>query len=105
MTVPDLVLNSGRTIPQLGFGVFKIDPAETAEAVSEALKIGYRHIDTAEMYRNEKGVGEAVGLRGWIAARFTSRASSTTDFTGPMMRAAPSTALWRRSGRTILICS
>jgi 2,5-diketo-D-gluconate reductase A len=59
-TVPDLTLNNGRTIPQLGFGVFQIDPAETAEAVSRALKIGYRHIDTAEMYRNEKGVGEAV---------------------------------------------
>jgi 2,5-diketo-D-gluconate reductase A len=62
--VPDLVLNSGQTIPQLGFGVFKIDPAETAEAVSEALKVGYRHIDTAEMYRNEKGVGEAVRASG-----------------------------------------
>ena len=64
MTVPDLALNSGQTIPQLGFGVFKIDPAETAEAVSEALKVGYRHIDTAEMYRNEKGVGEAVRASG-----------------------------------------
>jgi 2,5-diketo-D-gluconate reductase A len=62
--VPDLVLNSGQTIPQLGFGVFKIDPAETAEAVSEALKVGYRHIDTAEIYRNEKGVGEAVRASG-----------------------------------------
>jgi 2,5-diketo-D-gluconate reductase A len=64
VTVPDLVLNSGQTIPQLGFGVFKIDPAETADAVSEALKVGYRHIDTAEMYRNEKGVGEAVRASG-----------------------------------------
>ena len=64
MTVPDLVLNSGQTIPQLGFGVFKIDPAETAEAVSDALKVGYRHIDTAEMYRNEKGVEEAVRASG-----------------------------------------
>jgi len=40
--VPDLALNSGQSIPQLGFGVFKIDPAATAEAVSEALKVGYR---------------------------------------------------------------
>jgi len=45
-------MNDSRTIPQLGFGVFQIDPAETAEAVSRALQIGYRHIDTAEMYRN-----------------------------------------------------
>ena len=64
MTVPDIPLNSGETIPQLGFGVFKIDPAQTADAVSEALKVGYRHIDTAEMYRNEKGVGEAVHASG-----------------------------------------
>lgn len=64
MTVPTIPLNSGETIPQLGFGVFKIDPAETADAVSEALKVGYRHIDTAEMYRNEKGVGEAVRASG-----------------------------------------
>ena len=64
MTVPDLALNNNQTIPQLGFGVFKIDPAETAEAVSEALKVGYRHIDTAEMYGNENGVGEAVRASG-----------------------------------------
>ena len=62
--VPDLPLNSGQTIPQLGFGVFQIDPAETAEAVSRAFEVGYRHIDTAEMYRNEKGVGEAVRASG-----------------------------------------
>ena len=60
MAVPNLTLNSGQTIPQLGFGVFKIDPADTAEAVSEALNVGYRHVDTAEMYGNEKEVGEAV---------------------------------------------
>jgi 2,5-diketo-D-gluconate reductase A len=47
----------------LALAFSKIDPAETAEAVSEALKVGYRHIDTAEMYRNEKGVGEAVRAR------------------------------------------
>jgi 2,5-diketo-D-gluconate reductase A len=64
VTIPDLVLNSGQTIPQLGFGVFRIDPVETAKAVSHALEIGYRHIDTAEMYRNEKGVGEAVRASG-----------------------------------------
>jgi len=59
-TVPDLELNDGKTIPQLGFGVFQIDPGETAEAVARALDVGYRHIDTAEMYGNERGVGEAV---------------------------------------------
>ncbi len=62
--VPDLALNNGQTIPQLGFGVFQIDPAETAEAVGRALEVGYRHIDTAEMYQNEKGVGEGIRASG-----------------------------------------
>src|SRR4028118_677066 len=62
--VPPITLNDGNTIPQLGFGVFQIEPEDTAKAVSEALKIGYRHIDTAEMYGNEKGVGEAVRASG-----------------------------------------
>jgi 2,5-diketo-D-gluconate reductase A len=63
-TVPDIDLNDGHTIPQLGFGVFQIDPGETAEAVTEALRVGYRHIDTAEMYENEAGVGEGVRASG-----------------------------------------
>ena len=62
--VPDITLNDGNTIPQLGFGVFQIEPENTAEAVGEALEIGYRHIDTAEMYGNEKPVGEAVRASG-----------------------------------------
>ncbi len=59
-TVPTIDLNNGQTIPQLGFGVFQIDPAETADAVRQALEIGYRHIDTAEMYGNEAGVGQGI---------------------------------------------
>ncbi len=59
-TVPTIALNNGVEIPQLGFGVFQIDPGETAEATRTALEIGYRHIDTAQMYGNEKGVGQAV---------------------------------------------
>lgn len=47
--VPNIDLNDGRSIPQLGFGVFQIDPDDTAEAVSTAMEIGYRHIDTAEV--------------------------------------------------------
>jgi 2,5-diketo-D-gluconate reductase A len=62
--VPDITLNDGNTIPQLGFGVFQIEPQNTAKAVSEALRIGYRHIDTAEMYGNEKEVGEAIHASG-----------------------------------------
>ncbi len=62
--VPDLALNDGTTIPQLGFGVFLVPPAETADLVTTALEVGYRHIDTAEMYGNEVGVGEAVRASG-----------------------------------------
>jgi 2,5-diketo-D-gluconate reductase A len=62
--VPNITLNDGNTIPQLGFGVFQIKPVDTSEAVSEALEIGYRHIDTAEMYGNEKEVGQAVHSSG-----------------------------------------
>jgi len=62
--VPTIQLNDGHTIPQLGFGVFQIDPEETAAAVALALEAGYRHIDTAEMYGNEKEVGEAVRASG-----------------------------------------
>ncbi|BBX63255.1 oxidoreductase [Mycobacterium saskatchewanense] len=58
--VPTIELNDGVAIPQLGFGVFQIKPAETAAAVKTALDIGYRHIDTAEMYGNEKEVGQGI---------------------------------------------
>jgi 2,5-diketo-D-gluconate reductase A len=57
---PTIELNDGTAIPQLGFGVFQIEPEGTAEAVKAALEIGYRHIDTAEMYGNEKGVGQGI---------------------------------------------
>jgi 2,5-diketo-D-gluconate reductase A len=59
-TVPTLTLNDGNEIPQLGFGVFQIPPPDTAEAVRTAFQSGYRHIDTAEMYGNEAGVGDAI---------------------------------------------
>jgi len=66
VAVPDITLNNGVSIPQLGFGVWQIPPDETRAAVATALEVGYRHIDTAEMYGNEKGVGAAIresGLR------------------------------------------
>jgi 2,5-diketo-D-gluconate reductase A len=62
--VPDVMLNNGHTIPQLGFGVFLIRPRDTVDAVTTALDVGYRHIDTAEMYGNEKEVGEAIAKSG-----------------------------------------
>ena len=64
MTVPTISLNDGTTIPQLGFGVFKVDPDVTERIVSDALEIGYRHIDTAAIYGNEAGVGRAIAASG-----------------------------------------
>ncbi|MBC7403178.1 MAG: aldo/keto reductase, partial [Microbacteriaceae bacterium] len=50
MTIPAITLADGHSIPQLGFGVFKVDPAETERIVTDALEIGYRHIDAAAIY-------------------------------------------------------
>lgn len=61
---PTVTLNNGVEIPQLGFGVFQVPPEDTVEAVTTALRVGYRHIDTAEMYGNEKQVGEAIARSG-----------------------------------------
>ena len=64
MTIPTVKLNDGSAIPQLGYGVFKVPPRDTERAVSEALEVGYRHIDTAALYGNEEGVGAAVAGSG-----------------------------------------
>jgi 2,5-diketo-D-gluconate reductase A len=64
MTTPTVSLNDGHSIPQLGYGVFKVPPADTERAVSEALEVGYRHIDTAAIYGNEEGVGAAIAKSG-----------------------------------------
>jgi 2,5-diketo-D-gluconate reductase A len=77
--VPTITLNDGRAIPQLGFGVFQIPPDDTAQSTGLALEIGYRHIDTAEMYENEAGVGAAVRDSGldrdevWITSKLSNR--------------------------------
>jgi diketogulonate reductase-like aldo/keto reductase len=63
-TVPNVRLNNGVTIPQLGFGVFQVPPDETQRIVEAALEVGYRHIDTAAAYRNEAGVGAAIAASG-----------------------------------------
>jgi 2,5-diketo-D-gluconate reductase A len=63
-SVPTIQLNDGHSIPQLGFGVFLVDPDETERIVTDALEVGYRHIDTAAAYRNEDGVGRAIAKSG-----------------------------------------
>jgi len=91
MTVPTITLNSGHDIPQLGFGVFKVDPAETERIVSDALEVGYRHIDTAAIYGNEEGVGRALKASGiprdelfittkqWLTNQATDAANAAID--------------------------
>jgi 2,5-diketo-D-gluconate reductase A len=63
-SVPTIHLNDGHSIPQLGFGVFLVDPPETERIVTDALEVGYRHIDTAAAYGNEAGVGAAIAKSG-----------------------------------------
>jgi 2,5-diketo-D-gluconate reductase A len=64
MTIPSLTLNDQTTIPQLGFGVFQVPPDQTQQTVETAFEVGYRHIDTAQMYQNEAGVGAAIKASG-----------------------------------------
>ncbi len=63
-TFPTLDLNDGNSIPQLGFGVFEVEPQETTDAVLHALKTGYRLVDTAAMYGNEAEVAQAIAASG-----------------------------------------
>src|SRR3954467_15215745 len=84
-TVPTITLNNGVEIPQLGFGIFQVKPEETAQAVQQALEVGYRHIDTAEMYGNEKGVGDGVRASGvpreevFVTSKLSNRSHARDD--------------------------
>ncbi|MGB3732083.1 aldo/keto reductase [Microbacterium sp.] len=64
MTIPTVRFNDGNSIPQLGFGVFKVPADEAERAVTMAFEAGYRHIDTAAIYGNEEGVGAAIAASG-----------------------------------------
>jgi 2,5-diketo-D-gluconate reductase A len=64
MTVPTLTLNNGVQIPQFGYGTWQVPPESVQDRVTEALDVGYRHIDTAQMYGNEEGVGAAIASAG-----------------------------------------
>lgn len=82
---PRLKLNDGKSIPQLGFGVWQVAPAQTADIVEEALKTGYISIDTAQGYRNERGVGEAIRRSGiardqlFVTSKLTNAMHATDD--------------------------
>lgn len=62
--VPNITLHDGRSIPQLGLGVWQVEPAITEQVVRDAIEVGYRSIDTAEGYQNEEGVGAAIKSAG-----------------------------------------
>ena len=64
MSTTNLTLNNGVELPSIGFGVYQSAPEETAAAVAEALRVGYRHIDTAAAYGNEREVGQAIAASG-----------------------------------------
>jgi len=64
LNVPQVLMGDGKSIPQLGFGTFKVPPDDAEKAVNEALRIGYRHLDTATLYGNESGVGAAIAASG-----------------------------------------
>lgn len=77
-SIPTIALSDGRAIPQLGFGTFQVPPADTEKVVSDAIEAGYRHLDTAQMYGNEEGVGRAVAASGiprdefWITTKLNN---------------------------------
>ena len=76
--IPLITLNDGHEVPQLGFGTFQVPPEDTERVVSDALEAGYRHLDTAQMYGNEEGVGRAVAASGlaredlWITTKLNN---------------------------------
>lgn len=63
-TMPEIEIAPGVRIPQIGFGLFKVDPGEAQRVTEEALVAGYRHLDAATVYRNEKEVGAAIAASG-----------------------------------------
>ena len=91
--MPDLItLNDGSSIPQLGLGVWQVDPAITAQVVGWGIEAGYRSIDTAEGYGNEEGVGQAIRTAGVPRKRtFSSPRSCATARISATPRCALST--------------
>jgi hypothetical protein len=95
--VPDITLNDGNIIPQLGFGVFQIEPDETAEAVRETIEVGYRHIDPAEMYGNGRSArvfapraSLAIWPRSPRSTRVRAAVPARTPTRSPTCQADPS---------------
>ena len=83
--IPTVELNDGRSVPRLGFGTFQVPPEDTERVVARALEAGYRHLDTAQMYGNEEGVGRAVRASGlkrnelWITTKLNNPFHARAD--------------------------
>ena len=104
-TVPTLTLNDGNSIPQLGFGVFQVPPEDTARITGQAFEVGFRHIDTAEMYGNEKGVGEAIRDSGIARDELFITSKLNNGFHAPDRPEPPSTGRCPTSVSTRSTCS
>lgn len=83
--VPTITLNDGRAIPQLGIGVWQVSTDDIVPTVSKALEVGYRHIDTAQGYQNEEGVGQAIADSGiarddiWVTTKLANGKHERSD--------------------------
>lgn len=83
--VPTVTLNDGRAIPQLGIGVWQVSNDDIVPTVAKALEVGYRHIDTAQGYQNEKGVGDAFAASGlsrddvWVTTKLANGKHARSD--------------------------
>ena len=102
---PNVTLNNGVEMPIVGFGVFQIPPDETEEAVTNALEVGYRHIDTAASYQNEEAVGHAVRNSGIPRGNCSSPPSCISRIRARPTQGRPSSDLWNGSASTTSTCT
>ncbi len=103
--IPTVTLNNGVEMPILGFGVFQVGPAETEQAVTDALAAGYRLIDTAAAYGNEEAVGAAIAKSGIPRSElFITTKLWVQDPGEDNTRRAPSRTRSESSGSTMSTC-
>lgn len=98
-------LNNGVEMPRLGFGVFQVPDDETTAAVAEALRVGYRAVDTAAFYGNEAGVGKAIADSGLPRGEVTSPPSCGRPTRATTARSRRSTRAWPSLGWTTWTCT
>ena len=94
-----ITLNNGVEMPQLGYGVFQVSPEECERCVSDAISVGYRSIDTAQIYQNEEGVGNAVKKVALTEKNFFSLQRYGQVISGMKKQNYPLTNLWKNYKR------